>query len=472
MRKIHTKKNLLLPLIIAFIFFAVAAAAKIGVFIFKADFATQPLASAAQQVFILFATLGVISILRWLIADAPLRLLHRYTVTPLLRTIVSLILYSAGAMFLLNRLLGINLVPLLTTSAVLTGIIALSLQDTIKNLFTGLWINMERIVAKGDWVKVSDKEGQVMDVTWRTTRLLTRDNDFIYLPNRILAEGVLENYTFPTPLHVLFIDVGVSHNDAPDKVKRLLAELASGTPSVLSEPSPEVWVMSFGDSAINYRLRVWVDDFLKVYNVRSELYTRIWYAFRRSGIVIPYPTRTINMRRGGKPPQDSLLKSSLQSMDFLALLKEDDLDKVAQAAKVEVFGAGEPIVRQGETGSTCYFIKSGSADVMARDPSGADNLVTTLRQGDFFGEMSLLTGEPRSATVVAREESVCIVICSEVFHSIFKEDPGMAEQLSGLLSKRSGELRQIRSRALNSETDPEKEAQVDILKKIKLFFQM
>lgn len=465
----HTKRNLFSPLIFAFVLYAVAGAAKAGESVFAGEFAAVPAAEALGKAFILFATLGSVILLRWIIADAPSSLFHRHTVTPLIRAIVSLVLYAAGAMFLLNRLLGINFVPLLTTSAVLTGIIAFSLQDTIKNLFTGLWINMDRIVAKGDWVKVADKEGQVMEVTWRTTRLLTRDNDYIYLPNRFLADGILENYTFPTPMHVIEMDISASYGDPPDKVRAALGEIALSTASVLRDPAPEVWVTGYGDSAVKYRVRVRVDDFRKVYAVRSEIYSKIWYSFRRSGIEIPYPALNI-LQKTEDRAEGRDIRDALKGIDFLRALTDDELDRVADSARVEVFGRGEAIVTEGESGSTCYFLKSGRAEVYSRVQGGQESLVTTLRPGGFFGEMSLLTGEPRSATIRTTEESVCIVIDSGVFHSIFREDPELSERLSELLSKRAVELREARARG--GQTAPENELQESILSRIKQFFKV
>lgn len=460
----HTKRNLFSPLIFAFALYAVAGAAKAGESVFATD-----VAEALGKAFILFATLGSVILLRWIIADAPSSIFHRHTVTPLIRAIVSLVLYAAGAMFLLNRLLGINFVPLLTTSAVLTGIIAFSLQDTIKNLFTGLWINMDRIVAKGDWIKVADKEGQVMEVTWRTTRLLTRDNDYIYLPNRFLADGILENYTFPTPLHVIEMDISASYNDPPDKVRAALGEIALSTASVLRDPAPEVWVTGYGDSAVKYRIRVRVDDFRKVYAVRSEIYSKIWYAFRRSGIEIPYPALSI-LQKTEDRAEGRGIRDALKGIDFLGALTDDELDRVESSARIEVFGGGEAIVTEGESGSTCYFLKSGRAEVYSRVQGGQESLVTTLKPGGFFGEMSLLTGEPRSATIRTTEESVCIVIDSGVFHSIFREDPELSERLSELLSRRAMELKEARERG--AEPERTEDLRESILSRIKQFFKV
>lgn len=476
MEKIPDPKQLLRPLLVSVLFFLVAVLVKAVFYLLHAEGIAAPQIFAfGAKAFTLFITLGALLMLRWVIVDAPFSLLRKYTITPLLKTIITLLLYFTAAIILLHRLFEINLMPLLTGSAVLTGIIALSLQETIRNLFTGLWINMERVVAKGDWVRVADKEGMVAEVTWRTTRLLTRGNDYIYLPNRVLAEGVLENYTYPSPQHVLELDINAGFNEAPGRMKDLLLEIASRNSSVLAEPIPEVWVLNFGEYAINYRLRVYINDFLNAPTIKSELYRHIWYAFRRNNVNIPFPVRTVYGRIGErpseKPPSEDFILGALRSVDFLGVLKEEELRKVAASARVEVFSEGEPIVTQGEVGDTCYFIQKGSADVMFSGIEGREEFIAALKAGDFFGEMSLFAGEPRNASVVAKEDTVCVVIGHRAFQSVFNENPDIAEHLSLLLAKRSGELELIRSKAV-SKNDAEKVVQKNIMAKIKKFFNI
>lgn len=465
-------EKMLRPLFISLALFLVAASLKAAiVFLSASGWAHPGILTFGGKATLFLTTGGVVFLLRWLIADAPLNLLSRYTVTPLLRTIISLLLYFAASLYLLHKLFGINMLPLLTTSAVLTGILALSLQETLKNLFTGIWINAERIVAKGDWVRVADKEGQVMEVTWRTTRLLTRGDDHIILPNRMLAENVLENLTYPTQLHMVELDINASYKDPPNKVREVLALLAAACPQVKADPAPEILLLGYGDFSVHYRIRLWIDDYRQVMSIRSDIYRRVWYAFRRHGIEIPYPTRTLFHRHEQRPLDAGVVAASLREIDFLKVLRDEELDIVARAARTEVFGEGEPIVRQGEPGDTCYFIRSGRADVFLRGLSGEEGFIASLNAGDFFGEMSLLAGEPRSATVVAMEDTVCIVIGSEAFGAIFSDNPAMAEKLSEVLAVRTAELEAARSKTV-SRAESQRHIQMTIMSKIKRFFRM
>lgn len=270
------KAKLLKPLFTSLVLYSIAGIFKAAIIIVKANALHLPqLIYIGEKSFTLFFTLGTIILMRWLIADAPFSMLRRYTIAPLLKSIITFLIYFGAALVLLNRLFGINLTPLLTTSAVLTGILALSLQEILKNFFTGLWINTERVVAKGDWVKIANIEGEVLEVTWNTTRLITRRNDLIYIPNRLLIEGPTENYTYPSPLHAVEADIGASYFDPPNKVKNVLIDLAKDLPHVTTEPKPEAWITNYSDFSINYRLRAWVNDFRLVPYVKTEINSRI-----------------------------------------------------------------------------------------------------------------------------------------------------------------------------------------------------
>ncbi|MBI5874709.1 MAG: mechanosensitive ion channel [Deltaproteobacteria bacterium] len=429
----------------------------------------------ADKAVIFFATLGILFFTRWLIVDAPLSFLKRFTIIPLLKTLISLILYFIAAIYLLHRMAGIDLTPLLTTSAVLTGIIALSLQETLKNLFTGIWINTERVVAKGDWVNIAGKDGRVMDVTWRTTRLLTFTNDYVYFPNKVLSEGHVDNYTYPSPLHVVEIDVGAAYKHPPNRVKDVLLQAASENHHVLKEPCPEVYLTTFGDFSIQYRLRTWINDYGSILKVKSDLHYSIWYAFRRNNIEIPFPIRTIYRHKTeAKSAAPAEMEVYLRKVDFLKPLKDTDIEKISNTARLEIYGENEIIFRQGDKGDTCYFIKQGNIDIILKDDRGNDNVVATLAPGDFFGEMSLLTGEERKTTAAAKTDTELIAIGSIGFSDVFENNPDVMEKLSGIVAMRSFKLEEARKKAM-TETEmieEQKNESQAVLDKIRAFFKI
>lgn len=462
------------PLLVVILLFLVAAAFKI-IFIASQGILPKQGEGIINGAFTLFTTLGILFFARWIIVDTPLSFLRRFTITPLLKTLTSLALYFIAAIYLLHRLAGLDLTPLLTTSAVITGLIALSLQETLKNLFTGIWINTERVVAKGDWVNIAGKEGRVMDVTWRTTRLLTFSNDYIYLPNKLLSEGHVDNYTYPSPLHIVEIDIGTSYKDPPNKVKDVLLHVAYESPYVLKEPKPEVYLITFGDFSIQYKLRVWINDYGIILKARSDLHYSIWYALKRNNIEIPFPTRTVyQYQMEAKGVAVDSIGVYLRKIDFLKPLKDEDVGRVSATARLEIYGENEIIFRQGEKGNTCYFIKEGAVDVVLKDERGIDSVVSTLGPGNFFGEMSILTGEERRATVVAKKDSSLIVIDSKGFGDVFKNSPDLMEKLSDIVATRSLELEETRRKAV-TETErfeTQKAESKAILDRIRSFFKI
>lgn len=462
------------PLLIVAVFFLLAVLAKV-IFFLTGDILPAKGVKILDGLFIFFSSLAVLFFIRWLIVDAPFSFLRRFTIIPILKTLISLILYFIAAVYLLHRLAGIDLTPLLTTSAVLTGIIALSLQETFKNLFTGIWINSERIVKKGDWVKIAGKKGQVMDVTWRTTRLLTFNNDYIYLPNKILSEGDVENYTHPNPLHIVEIDVGTSYKDPPNKVKAVLVEAALQNPYVLKDPSPEVLLLSFGDFSIKYQLRVWIDNYGAILRVRSDLQYNIWYVFKRNGIEIPFPTRKVHQYRHEvveKVIIEDEITAYLRGIDLFQPLSDDDIKKISQTARMEIYGEDETIFKQGDKGDTCYFVKEGTVEILVKDEGGGEGRVATLRDSAFFGEMSLLTGEDRSATAVARKDTLLIVMDSQGFSDVFVRNPDLMEKLSEMMTMRSSELEEVRKKAATEGEfrEVQKRASKILLNRIRSFF--
>lgn len=472
MRNHHIQNASIKSIATALIFAVIAGMLRAGIYFTGPDALNMPQAvSIGEKAFLVSTTLSAVFFLRWLIADAPFNLLRRYTFAPLLKTFVSVLLTFGGLLFLLHSLLGLNIVPLFTTSAVITGIIVFSMQDTIKNLFTGLWINMERIVAKGDWVRVADKEGQVMDVTWRTTRLLTRENDYIFLPNRLLADGVLENYTFPNPLHIVDLNVSASYNDPPNKVKDVLIEMAAHAHGIAAEPEPVVWVTGYGEFSVHYRLRVWINDFRLAPDVQSDLAASVWYAFRRSRITMPYPVRAVHHMRPDTHAPGTDIMATLKSIDFLGALDDTALQRVADYSSIEVFGHGEAIVREGTEGRTCYYILSGDVDILHRGQEAKETLIAALKAGGLFGEMSLLTGERRNATALAKEDTTCLVIESGAFKRIFNENPQAAARLSELLASRRAAHHEIKTRT-KSKPEARQEDESRILAGIRKFFNL
>ena len=207
-----------------------------------------------------------------------------------------------GAIYLVTALVTFKVIfpewemsALVATSAVTSLVLGLALQPILANFFAGIVISLERPFRINDWIQVGETEGRVVDITWRTTHLRTRNNDNLVIPNSRVADQAIVNYFYPHPLHMERIYVGVHYRTPPYRVKQTLMDVAERIDTVLEKPSPAVYLHEFGDSAITYELRVWIEDFAHKPRILSRLRSNIWEEFRRRGITIPFPIRTLEI---------------------------------------------------------------------------------------------------------------------------------------------------------------------------------
>jgi hypothetical protein len=156
-------------------------------------------------------------------------------------------------------------------------------------------ISVERPFRINDWIRYSGQDGRVVDITWRTTHLRTRDNDNLVIPNSKIADAEVLNYFYPHPLHLERIYVGVHYRTPPYRAKQAMLNAAARVSSVLEKPSPAVFLFEFGDSSITYELRTWIEDIGQKPLIASELKSEIWEEFRRQNITIPFPIRTLEI---------------------------------------------------------------------------------------------------------------------------------------------------------------------------------
>jgi small-conductance mechanosensitive channel len=220
----------------------------------------------------------------------------RAAVPPLIRRLLVLVCALLGFFVLLSwSFPGLNLTPVFVTSGALSIVIGLAVQDLLHNVLAGVVLSTERPFKVGDWVRAGDVEGEVAEIGWRVTKLLTRERDTVEIPNRVVIGERLMNYDEPSPLHVRRIQVGTTYDTPPALAINALLEAASLVPNVLKSPRPIVHFLDYGDSALLYELRVHIDNYASAPTIDSELRREIWYAFKRHGITIPFPQRDVHL---------------------------------------------------------------------------------------------------------------------------------------------------------------------------------
>jgi CRP-like cAMP-binding protein len=287
----------------------------------------------------------------------------------------------------------------------------------------------------------------VAEVTWRATKLRTKSGNFVVVPNNIVSKEAITNYSEPAAPTRIDVEVGAGYPSAPSLVKAAMHEAMSNSPRALKAPAPDVMLVRFDNSSIAYRARFWIEDYERDEAARDEVRTAIYYTFARHGIEIPYPIQVEYSKEFTEP--DTAVRERdrerlLAGVDLFASLDEEQRRELAARTRDKVFGNGEAIVRQGQPGHSMFVLASGRAAVTL-DAQGHE--VAVIEPGGYFGEMSLLTGEPRTATVVARGDTHVIELDADLFRRLAAADPQAIEQIGIAAATRRIELEQVRSAA-------------------------
>jgi small-conductance mechanosensitive channel/CRP-like cAMP-binding protein len=385
------------------------------------------------------------------------------------RTLIFLSLFAISLLVILRMVLDINLIALIALPTIATAVVGLSLKDTLTRLFDG--IALGRIMRTGDWVNIMGREGQVVQIDLGYVTLRNREDDYILLPNNSVSQREIINYSKPSNRHACSVIVDAAYKDPPLKVHAILKNVARSVPGVLTHPAPHAFVESYQDSGIRYRLKFWVEDYSEHLRLQSEVMSYIWYAFQRQGIEIPYPVRIVQRRMtaAAGPDDRAEIVQKLRRVDFLSVLPDDDLEMLAGKVRRRSYLVGERLIEEGEAGEEFFFIERGTARVMIENDG--EQKVADLSAAEFFGEISLLTGEPRSATVIATSELQVLVIDKACFQEILYRNPSLAETIGETLSRRRVNLTVAREKIrLSAGGEAATKTQGSLVERIKRFF--
>jgi CRP-like cAMP-binding protein len=450
-RYIRSRLRFSFVLLVAFLLLQVAVYEQLGDVAF--------FAGLARLVFVLAASNLVITLLvnRWK-DDRPS---ERF---PAIVQDVSLIgLFTIVATLLMKE-------QLLTTSAVGAVVVGFALQDTLGNLFSGLAIQIEKPFRVGHWISVAGSEGQVQEITWRATKLRTKAGQFLIVPNGMMSKEAILNYSEPIIPTRVEVEIGASYSSPPNEVKAAIREALQNSPLVLTTPPPSLLLADFAASAMTYRIQFWIGDYAVDTQARDQVRTNLWYVFRRRNIEIPFPIQVQYERE--EPPLRAEAEviagaAVLGAVDLFATLPDADRLDLARSAAEHIFGAGEAVVRQGEPGSSMFIVLSGRVRVVI-EPSGQE--VAVIDPGGFFGEMSLLTGEPRTATVRSATDVRVLEIPAERFREFALTRPGLIEHISTVVATRRAELDSARSAA--AAVTATAAAPLSVLRRIQKFLKL
>jgi len=367
----------------------------------------------------------------------------------IVRLVFIVIGLAITALILSRTVLGINVVALVAVPTVLTAVVGFALKDTLERIVSGIILG--RLIHEGDWVTLMGNEGKVANITLGYITLTTREGDAIIIPNNTVAHNQIQNHSRPFERFAAHMEIEAAYGHAPLEVRRILVESARAVQGVLSSPTPISYTQAFKESGIEYKLKFWIREFGRRPEIESEVRSYVWYAFQRHGVEIPFPQRVIHTapKMDGELAHKQRLAAihvQLQKIDFLKALTPEALEDLAASVDTRTYLPQEAIVRQGESGDEFFIVTAGEAEVLL-ESNGKQTQVATLKGGQFFGEMALLTGEPRSATVCATTQMSVLVVSKPAMGRAFSADPTLIEQISAILADRQYHLSATREAA-------------------------
>ena len=356
----------------------------------------------------------------------------------ILLSLISFLAMLALAATGLHGIVGVDLGSLMTSSAILTAVVGLSMQDTIGSLFSGLLIQMEKPFQVGDWIKVGEQEGQVAEVTWRYTKLVTLAQNHLLIPNNVIAKERLLNISQPIPQASVTVSIPAPLDVPPVKVSSALEDVLRRSRLVAPLPAPRVRLHEIGQDHMVFRVAFYVQDFDDAVAARSEVLSAAWYEFRKHGIAIPPPQRMMleapEPRPSGPTPE---LTKLLAGVGMFSGMGPDELGLVVECAGMRAFLPGAAIVTRGQNSTTMFIIVEGAVSVRI----GAKELAA-LGPGEMFGEMALLTGEPRKADVVATLNTTCLELDREAFRTVLEHNQVLMDNVMRIFKEREQANRQ------------------------------
>jgi small-conductance mechanosensitive channel/CRP-like cAMP-binding protein len=433
----------------------------------------------AARIFQWLAIVNVAAVLIFELLLAPLRLKP----PRIMRDLLLALAYVVVGITELSQVT--DLTGIIATSAVLTAVIGLSFQDTLGNMMGGMALQMERAISVGDWIRVDDQEGMVKEIRWRHTAIETRNWDTIVIPNSALMKShviVLGRRDGQPRQHRQWVYFNVDFRYSPSEVIDTVETALRVEPitSVAVTPPPNCVLMDFKESYCSYAVRYWLTDMAVDDPTNSVVRTRIYFALKRANIGLSIPAHTLfvteeeqaRTERKRTEEIDHRVRA-LKQVELFNSLTDEELRELSPHLRTAPFVRGEVMTKQGAEAHWLYIMTQGDAEVRFSLDGKMSEHVATLHPGDFFGERGMMTGERRSADVIALTDVECYRVDKDSFNEILRKRPELAEDISQVLARRRVELEAARE-DLNEEAKRARmqSHQGDLLKRIKRFFAL
>lgn len=463
---------------------ALAALAFVGIgaaaYLHQLGFETS--AGIARELFVVVAGLALIRLSGQFVFRVVLPL-GRFRPPRILEDLVVMVGYVVWG-FVRLRLGGVDLSGIVATSAVITAIVAFSVQDTLGNILGGLALELDSGFEIGDWIRVDDVSGRVVDIRWRSVSIQTRNWETVVVPNSHMVRSkvtVLGRRAHGRDQLRRWVWFGVPLAATPARVIAVVesALRAAAIPNVADAPGPNCVLMDFERGYARYAVRYWLTDFEQDDPTDSAVREHVLAALQRGGMRIAVSEQQVHVVAEDRQHAEQVAErevsrrtQALRSVELFGELNEEEIATVAAGLEPAPFAAGDLITRQGAVAHWLYILTAGEVEVAIDTAGGERHAVATLNAPTVFGEMGLLTGEPRHATVIARTACECFRLSKSVFEEVLVKRPGLADRMARILAERQHSLTRQAEDLSAREADGARAARAssEILAQIRRFF--
>lgn len=392
---------------------------------------------------------------------------------------ILILLAFVGWILVRLSMAGLELGSLVASTAVLTAVLAFAMQDTLGNILSGLALQLDHSVHIGDWISIDDVSGEVVQVQWRHTAIRTLFGEMILVPNSQLMKAkvvLIGGPSVPRRIRVVLFHAPFDLQPASviHAVEQALAQAEA--PMMASSPAPTCIVQDFAQGVATYAVRYWLTDPIQQGRGDSLVRQHVHAVFQREGWQLAAPGMDIHMQaepsandRAGLPLDEERRRLDLlQATGLFTPLTDEEMRALAQGLKPVHYVAGSLLARQGDVGDCLYIVAAGQTGIWVEAESGR-HLIARPGPGEVVGEMSLMTGEPRRATISAHSDLDCYVLDQSGFQGILRQRPELADAFAQLLAARKQELTSLSEHAPVSVDAVEKAA---LLARIRNLFRL
>lgn len=401
--------------------------------------------------------------------------------------IATIISYSVGTLSLIIVLqsVGFNVASLAVLAGGLGVGIGLGLQNLTVNFVSGINLLLERKVRVGDYIALETMEGYIQEISLQTTVIRTRDGEYVIVPNQQLANSRVVNWSYDNYTGRLHVPVGVAYGSDLALTTEVLLDVAYASPHVVTDPNPRVIFLGFGSSSIDLELRVWIKQIDLSPDIKSDLFFAIEAGLRENNIAIPFPQLDLWVRQSSPAPlppealeveaaqQTRSLKQLLRQVDYFQHLSTVQLRQVIESGYRQRLAAGDVLFQEHDPGNAFYIVLAGAVEVISES---LGKTLSILAAGQSFGELSLMLGVPRSATVRALEPTHLFVINQVGFQQLLSEHPPIYEAIVQELKTHQDELaqrhEQLRALGLIDSAEDDKNLMVWVQNRLKRIFKL